>query len=132
VISAGGQQQLEPTYFDRVDLVALLALTAVAFVLRFFSPILPDFFAHTFQGPPVTDCVASTPVDAQGDPGTLCGLAYPFNRGYPDTNGQLSPPNGQVFDEVYFPYDAYNDLKGLQDCRPSMVKDVYGARPPDA
>jgi len=131
VISAGGQQQLEPTYFDRVDLVALLALTAVAFVLRFFSPILPDFFAHPFQGPPVTDCVASTPVDAQGDPGTLCGLAYPFNRGFPDTNGQLSPPNGQVFDEVYFPVDARNDVKGIETCRPTTAACFYNYFDPE-
>jgi len=131
VISAGGQQQLEPTYFDRVDLVALLALTAVAFVLRFFSPILPDFFAHPLQGPPVTDCVASTPVDARGDPGTLCGLAYPFNRGYPDTNGQLSPPNGQVFDEVYFPVDARNDVKGIETCRPTTAACFYNYFDPE-
>ena len=119
-------------YFDHWDLVALLALTAVAFVLRYFSPTMPDFFLHPFQGPIFSDCVSNTPINAEGDPGTLCGLAYPFMRGYPDSNGDLSPSNGQVFDEVYFPYDAYNDLKGLQDCRPSMVKDVYGARPPDA
>jgi len=85
-------------YFDRFDLVAILGLTAIAFVLRFFSPILPDFFVHPSQAPWITDCVSSTPVDPQGDPGTLCGLAYPFNRGYADANGQLQPPNGQVFD----------------------------------
>src|SRR4029077_8756158 len=28
---------------DRWDVAALLALTAVAFILRFFSPIMPDF-----------------------------------------------------------------------------------------
>jgi dolichyl-phosphate-mannose--protein O-mannosyl transferase len=119
-------------YFDRWDLVALLALTAVAFVLRFFSPIMPDFFLHPFQGPLVSNCVPNTPIDAKGDPGMLCGLAYPFNRGYPDQSGNLSPSNGQVFDEVYFPVDAYNDIKGIQHCRPSMVVDPYGGRPPGA
>jgi hypothetical protein len=111
-------------YFDRWDLVALLLLTAVAFVLRFFSPIMPDFFLHPLQGPLVSNCVSNTPIDAKGDPGTLCGLAYPFNRGYPDSSGPnatLSPPNGQVFDEVYFPVDAYNDVKGIELCRPSSV-----------
>jgi dolichyl-phosphate-mannose-protein mannosyltransferase len=108
-------------YFDHWDLVALLALTAVAFVLRFFSPIMPDFFSHPFQGPLVSNCVSNTPIDAQGDPGTLCGLAYPFNRGYPDQNGDLSPSNGQVFDEVYFPVDAYNDVKGIELCRPTSI-----------
>jgi dolichyl-phosphate-mannose-protein mannosyltransferase len=116
-------------YFDRWDLVAVLGLTAVAFVLRYFSPIMPDFFLHPFQGPVVSNCVHNTPIDARGDPGTLCGLAYPFNVGYPDQNGDLSPLNGQVFDEVYFPVDAYNDVKGMELCRPSMVDDVYGGRP---
>ena len=109
-----------PRYFDRFDLAAILVLTFVAFVIRFFSPILPDFFAHPFQGPWVTNCVSSTPVDAPGDLGTLCGLTYPFNRGYADANGQLSPPNGQVFDEIYFGVDAYDDLKGMETCRPTM------------
>jgi hypothetical protein len=105
-------------YFDRWDLIALLALTAIAFVLRFYSPIMPDFFLHPSSGPFISNCVSNTPIDAGGDPGTLCGLAYPFNRGYPDQNGDLSPSNGQVFDEVYFPVDAYNDIKGIELCHP--------------
>jgi dolichyl-phosphate-mannose-protein mannosyltransferase len=108
-------------YFDRWDLVAILALTVVAFVLRFFSPIMPAFFVHPFQGPVITNCVSHTPFNPQGDPGTLCGLAYPFNRGYADANGQLSPPNGQVFDEIYFPVDAFNDVKGIQQCKPTTT-----------
>jgi len=107
------------SYFDRWDLVAVLSITAVAFVIRFFSPILPDFFVHPSHGPYLTNCVSSTPIDPQGDPGTLCGLAYPFNRGYADANGQLSPPNGQVFDEIYFPVDAYDDVKGVEQCHPT-------------
>jgi len=106
-------------YFDRWDLVAVLSLTVVAGVLRLFSPILPDFFVHPNSGPWLTNCVSSTPIDPKGDPGTICGLAYPFNRGYPDTNGVLSPPNGQVFDEVYFPVDARDDVKGIEQCRPT-------------
>ena len=108
-------------YFDRWDLIAVLALTAVAFVLRYFSPIMPDFFVHPFQGPLITNCVPNTPINPQGDPGTLCGLAYPFNRGYADSNGVLSPPNGQVFDEIYFPVDAYYDFKGMELCHPTTV-----------
>src|SRR5216683_7160401 len=111
-------------YFDRWDLLAVLALTAVAFVLRFYSPIMPDFFVHPFQGPAITDCVSNTPINAAGDPGTLCGLAYPFNRGYPDSNGVLSPPNGQVFDEIYFPVDAYDDFKNVQ-CHPHNLYCPY-------
>ncbi len=120
-------------YFDRWDLVAVLALTAVAFVLRFFSPILPDFFVHPTSGPWLTDCVSSTPINPQGDPGTICGLAYPFNRGYADANGVLSPPNGQVFDEIYFPYDAYNDVKGMEQCHPTTPickYDYFDPEPP--
>ena len=111
---------MSPRYFDRWDLVAVLALTAVAFALRFFSPILPNIFVPDNQGPDLTNCVSSTPIDAQGDKGTLCGLAYPFNRGY---GNPLSPPAGQVFDEVYFPADAYDDVKGIEQCKPSMPTD---------
>ena len=103
-------------YFDGWDLAAILALTAIAFVLRFFSPILPNIFLPDNSGPDLTNCVSSTPIDAKGDPGTICGLAYPFNRGYADGNGVLSPPNGQVFDEIYFPVDAYDDVKGIEKC----------------
>ena len=117
-----------PAGLDRWDVVALLGLTAVAFIFRFFSPITPNFFAHPTQWPPISNCVSSTPIDAQGDLGTLCGLAYPFNKGYPDASGKLSPANGEVFDEVYFPVDAYNDVKGIELCRPSMVRDVVGSR----
>jgi dolichyl-phosphate-mannose--protein O-mannosyl transferase len=126
------------TYFDRWDLVAVLSLTAVAFVLRFFSPILPDFFVHPTHGPWLTNCVSSTPIDPQGDLGTLCGLAYPFNRGYADANGVLSPPNGQVFDEIYFPVDAHTDFKNTRcqvhsiycpyfDPEPPLAKEFIGA-----
>jgi hypothetical protein len=121
----------ESEYFDRWDLYALLVLTSVAFVLRFFSPIMPDFFVHPFEGTAITNCVPSTPIDPQGDPGTLCGLAYPFNRGYPDQNKVLSPPNGQVFDEIYFPVDAYDDVKGMQTCRLSTVNCRYNYFDPE-
>ena len=120
-----------PVYFDRWDLLAMLVLTAVAFVLRFYSPIMPDFFAHPTQGPLVTNCVPNTPINAVGDPGTLCGLAYPFNRGYADQNGVLSPPNGQVFDEIYFPVDAYDDIKGIQACKPSTTDCTYNYIDPE-
>src|SRR5438046_2877673 len=46
---AQARQIRERKYFDRWDLAAVLALTIVAFVLRFFSPTLPDFFVHPFQ-----------------------------------------------------------------------------------
>lgn len=126
---------------ERIDLAALLLLTGLAFVLRFFSPILPNFFAHPFDGPLITNCVPNTPIDTQGDPGTLCGLAYPFNRGSSNGQGSLSPPNGQVFDEIWFGVFAHNDLEGLEKCRwttvdcrynyfdpePPLAKEVIGA-----
>jgi hypothetical protein len=118
-------------YFDRWDALAVLVFAAVAFVLRFYSPIMPDFFLHPFQGPFISNCVSSTPVDAKGDPGTLCGLAYPFNRGYADNNGHLSPPNGQVFDEIYFPVDAYNDIKGIELCHPTQTDCKYNYFDPE-
>jgi hypothetical protein len=102
-------------HFDRFDALALLAFTLVAFVLRFYSPIQPNFLAHPFSGAPITDCVTSTPIDPKGDLGTLCGLAYPFQQGSKSGN-TYSPSNGQVFDEVYFPADAYHDFKGLLEC----------------
>jgi dolichyl-phosphate-mannose-protein mannosyltransferase/protein-O-mannosyltransferase-like protein len=117
------------SYFDRIDLAAVIALTAVAFVLRFFSPILPDFFLHPFQGQWVTDCVSSTPVDPQGDVGAICGLAYPFNKGT-SVNRQYEPPAGQVFDEVYFPVFAYKDVKGIEKCTRSMPGDYQAGACP--
>jgi dolichyl-phosphate-mannose-protein mannosyltransferase len=120
-------------YVDRWDLVAVLGLTVVAFVIRFFSPILPDFFVHPTRGPWITNCVSQTPIDPKGHPGTLCGLTYPFNRGYADSNGVLSPPNGQVFDEIYFPVDAYDDVKGIETCHstsPSCRYNYFDPEPP--
>jgi dolichyl-phosphate-mannose--protein O-mannosyl transferase len=127
-----GPTLLERVKLQRWDVYALITMTAVAFFLRFFSPILPNFIADPFGGQPISFCVPNTPVDAAGHIGKLCGLAYPFTRGYPDSNGHLNPPNGQVFDEVYFPVDAYNDVKGLQVCRPTMAADLFGSRAPGA
>ena len=120
-----------PIYFDRWDAIAVLVFTVVAFVLRFYSPIMPDFFLHPFQGPFITDCVANTPINPIGDSGTVCGLSYPFNRGYADNNGILSPPHGQVFDEIYFPVDAYDDVKGMEMCRPTTVDCMYNYFDPE-
>jgi dolichyl-phosphate-mannose--protein O-mannosyl transferase len=117
---------------DRVDLWAAAALLLVAFAIRFFSPIFPDFFAHPDRWPPVSNCVRSTPVDAQGDPGRLCGLAYPFTRGHvsPDRpSDPPQPPEGEVFDEIYFGVFAHNDLKGIPyfDPEPPLSKEVIAA-----
>ncbi len=121
----------QPVYFDRWDALAILAFTVVAFVLRFYSPIMPDFFLHPFQGPLISNCVSPTPIDVTGDPGKLCGLTYPFNKGYPDGHGGLSPPNGQIFDEIYFPVDAYNDVKGIELCHPTTKNCKYNYFDPE-
>jgi dolichyl-phosphate-mannose--protein O-mannosyl transferase len=117
---------------DRADVWAAAALLLVAFTIRFFSPIFPDLFAHPDRWPPVTNCVRSTPVDAQGDAGTLCGLAYPFTRGHvPQDRPTESPqpPEGEVFDEIYFGVFAHNDLKGIPyfDPEPPLAKEVIAA-----
>ena len=119
-----------PAHFDRWDLAWILALTAVAFGLRFFSPILPDFFAHPFEPPPISNCVSNTPIAPNGDKGTLCGLAYPFNRGNPDANGKWSPDNGQVFDEVYFPVDAHTDFLNTSCHRHDIYCPYFDPEPP--
>jgi dolichyl-phosphate-mannose--protein O-mannosyl transferase len=125
------QKLLEWLRLQRFDVYVLIGMTAVAFVIRYFSPITLNFIAHPFNGPAIDTCVSNTPVDPQGHLGTLCGIAYPFTRGYPDANGNLQPPNGQVFDEVYFPVDARNDIKGMALCRPSTVDCPYNYFDPE-
>src|SRR5438067_7524535 len=96
---AQARQIRERKYFDRWDLAAVLALTIVAFVLRFFSPTLPDFFVHPFQGPWIRDWVNSRPIDPQGDLGTLCGLALPSTRAAPGRRGGSSRPTCRLWGE---------------------------------
>ncbi|HEY3194567.1 MAG TPA: phospholipid carrier-dependent glycosyltransferase [Candidatus Dormibacteraeota bacterium] len=112
----------------------------MGFVLRFYSPIMPDFFLHPFRGPLISNCVQGTPVNTEGQPGAVCGLAYPFMKGYCPTavvsgarcQEPLSPPNGEVFDEIYFPHFAYFDLKGMEVCRPTSVEcyNYFDPEPP--
>jgi dolichyl-phosphate-mannose-protein mannosyltransferase len=113
---------LERLRLDRLDLVAMAALLAVAFVLRFFSPLMPDLFTGKLG--PISNCVTDTPVDTQNHSGTLCGLAYPFQRSYAQPGQPPSPPNGQVFDEIYFGTFAHDDLKGIAyfDPEPPLSK----------
>ena len=111
---------------ERPDLIVLGLLLVTAFVFRFFSPLMPDFFTHPFDGPPISDCVQSTPIDPQGHLGTLCGLNYPFQKG----SGQpLQPPAGQIFDEIYFAVFAHNDLTGISyfDPEPPLSKEIMAA-----
>src|SRR5205823_5884565 len=43
---------LERLGLEKLDIVAILVLTGVAFVIRFFSPITPHFIAHPFDAEP--------------------------------------------------------------------------------
>ncbi len=113
---------------ERADLAIMGILLVVAFGLRYFSPIMPDLFAGKLW-PAVGDCVHSTPVDQRGDPGTLCGLAYPYQRSYAAPGQAPSPPNGQVFDEIYFAVFAHDDLTGVAyfDPEPPLAKELIAA-----
>jgi len=107
---------------DRLDLALMGGFLLVAFVFRYFSPLMPDLFSGRLNL--VSNCVTGTPVDAQNHTGTLCGLAYPFQRSYAAAGQAPSPPNGQVFDEIYFGVFAHNDLKGVSyfDPEPPLSK----------
>jgi dolichyl-phosphate-mannose-protein mannosyltransferase len=114
----------------RPDLIALLALTLIAFILRFFSPLFPDLYAHPQDHFDLSNCVVHTPVDPKGTAGNLCGLAYPFQRGYAAKLGDpLSPPHGEIFDEIYFADFAHDDLKGISyfDPEPPLSKLMIAA-----
>ncbi|HEY7201104.1 MAG TPA: phospholipid carrier-dependent glycosyltransferase [Candidatus Dormibacteraeota bacterium] len=107
---------------DQLDVVAMGILLLVAFVLRFFSPLMPDLFTGRLG--PISNCVSNTPIDAQNHIGTLCGLSYPYQRSYSAPGQAPSPPDGQVFDEIYFGVFAHDDLKGIQyfDPEPPLSK----------
>ena len=96
---------------DRHDLYWLIALTLVAGILRFGSPIFLDIFAHPG---------ASAPISAWGighnyqDP-SLPGLGKP---------NDIAPNSPFIFDELYFANDAHRDLLGQDyfDPEPPLAK----------
>ena len=118
---------LERLRIDRLDVVAMGVFLLVAFVFRFFSPLMPDLLS----GKPslISNCVNNTPVDAQNHLGTLCGLSYPYQRNYAAPGQAPTPPNGQVFDEIYFGVFAHDDLKGISyfDPEPPLSKLVIAS-----
>jgi hypothetical protein len=112
---------------DRTGALTVVALTGIAFLLRFFSPLVPDVFAHPLTSSPISNCIRPTPVDTRGHSGTLCGLAYPYQRGYSQqSGGLLQPPEGEIFDEIYFPVFAHDDLTGVTyfDPEPPLSKEL--------
>lgn len=96
---------------DRRDLYWLIALTLVAGILRFGSPIFLDVFAHPGS---------SAPVSAWG-----IGHNYqdPSIPGLGKAN-DIAPNSPFVFDELYFANDAHNDLLGQDyfDPEPPLAK----------
>ena len=111
---------MERLGLNAAELVIMGTLLLVAFVLRFFSPLMPDGNSPLL----ITNCVQNTPVNAQNQTGTLCGLSYPFQRNYAQVGQPATPPNGQVFDEIYFAVFAHDDLKGISyiDPEPPLSK----------
>jgi len=93
---------------DRVDLYWLLALTVVAAILRFGSPIFLDVFTHPGVGLPISAWGVG---HSYQDP-KLPGLGKP---------NDIAPNSPFVFDELYFANDAHNDLLG---------KDYFDPEPP--
>jgi dolichyl-phosphate-mannose--protein O-mannosyl transferase len=115
---------------DPIDVGLMAACLLVAFVLRFFSPLMPavpDLLSS--QVFPVNNCVHGTPINALNETGTLCGLAYPYQRNYAQANQAPTPANGQVFDEIYFGVFAHDDLKGIAyfDPEPPLSKLIIAA-----
>jgi dolichyl-phosphate-mannose-protein mannosyltransferase len=96
---------------DRHDLYWLIALTVVAGILRFGSPIFLDIFAHPGS---------SAPISAWG-----IGHDYqdPSIPGLGKAN-DIAPNSPFVFDELYFANDAHNDLLGHDyfDPEPPLAK----------
>ena len=82
---------------DRVDLYWLLALTVVAGILRFGSPIFLDVLTHPGAGAPISAWGIG---HSYQDP-KLPGLGKP---------NDIAPNSPFVFDELYFANDAHNDL----------------------
>src|SRR2546421_6499670 len=96
---------------DRYDLYWLIALTLIAGILRFASPIFLDIFAHPGS---------SAPISAWG-----LGHNYqdPSLPGLGKAN-DIAPNSPFVFDELYFANDAHNDLLGRDyfDPEPPLAK----------
>lgn len=96
---------------EREDVYWLLALTLIAGVLRFASPIFLDVFSHPTSAPPITAWGIGH--DYQ-DP-RIPGLGKP---------NEIAPASPFVFDELYFANDAHDDILGRDyfDPEPPLAK----------
>lgn len=94
---AGARAFLE---LDRWDLAWLLGLVVVAFLVRVASPIYLDFLSSSSTNSGVTHWGAGYPLNNEG-----CQPEVPVGP-----NHKPIKVCGFVFDEVYFPVDAANDI----------------------
>ncbi|MBO0701694.1 MAG: phospholipid carrier-dependent glycosyltransferase [Candidatus Dormibacteraeota bacterium] len=123
-----GRGLLDRLRLTRLDVGLMVGFVLVALFFRFFSPIMPNFLTGDFS-PPITNCVHNTPIDASGHLGTLCGLAYPYQKSSTVPGQPPQPPNGEVFDEIYFGVFGHDDLVGVTyfDPEPPVAKYVIAA-----
>jgi dolichyl-phosphate-mannose-protein mannosyltransferase len=96
---------------DREDIYWLLALTLIAGMLRFASPIFLDVFSHPASAAPIS--VWGIGHNYQ-DP-KLPGLGKP---------NEIAPASPFIFDELYFANDAHDDIMGRDyfDPEPPLAK----------
>jgi hypothetical protein len=100
----------------RLDVGLVVALTLLAFALRFWSPILPNFLGGAAPAAPGLQVVGVAA--AKNSDRSACQYVQ-WGK------GQIKAC-GQVFDEVYFPTDAADDLHSPAisyfDPEPPLVK----------
>ena len=96
---------------ERTDLYWLIALTLVAGILRFGSPIFLDFFTH----PGTTAPISAWGIGHNYQDPTLGGLGKP---------NEIAPNAPFIFDELYFANDAHDDILGRDyfDPEPPLAK----------
>lgn len=101
----------------RVDVALVVGLTLLAFVLRFASPILPNFLGGAAPAAPAIQVLGVGA--ARNSSRSACQYDIPYDH-------RLISACGQIFDEVYFPIDAADDLasppKSYFDPEPPLVK----------
>ena len=100
----------------RVDVALVIALTLLAFLLRWGSPILPNFLGGNATSVPAIQILGVG--NAHNSASSACE-EVPVGK-------KTIKACGQVFDEVYFPTDAADDLHSPAisyfDPEPPLVK----------
>ena len=100
----------------RVDVALVIGLTLLAFLLRWGSPILPNFLGGNATSVPAIQILGAG--KAYNSASSACE-EVPVGK-------KTIKACGQVFDEVYFPTDAANDLHSPAisyfDPEPPLVK----------